>query len=306
VPVQRLRFLLTRRWLLLLLTVLVLAYACLLLGRWQWHRLESKKAGNAIIRANEKAGPRPVDQVLRRGVNPPDSAQYAVVSATGTYQASQTILVRYQTHDGSPGVDVVVPLVTSSGTALLVDRGWFQTANQGATDASQVPAPPSGKVTVTGWVRQNAGGSATQVVDASTRAISSTQIGPAIGMPTYGGFVQVLTESPRPATPLVKPDPPDLSNGPHFFYALQWWFFGILALFGYGYLAWEEVTGRAELRRTQRPIQRPAQRPAQRQRGQPSPDGSERAHRAAVDGQHGPADEGRRGAQQERSGTAEL
>jgi cytochrome oxidase assembly protein ShyY1 len=232
--------------------------------------------------------------VLRRGVDPPDSARYAVVSATGPYDVSQTIVVRYQTRDGNPGVDVVVPLVTASGDALLVDRGWFTTSNQGQTDSSQVPAPPPGKVTITGWVRQNAGGGATQVVNASTRAISSTQIEPAIGMPTYGGFVQLLTETPKPTTPLAKPDPPDLSNGPHFFYALQWWFFGILGLFGYGYLAWEEATGRAALRRDQQPARKVAG------------GGSEGPHHATVDGQHGAADERGRGTQQERSGTAEL
>jgi cytochrome oxidase assembly protein ShyY1 len=290
-----LRFLVSRRWLLLLLTVLVLAYACLLLGRWQWHRLEGKKAGNAAIRTNEKAAPRPVDQVLRRGVNPASTTQYAVVSATGTYDASKTVIVRYQTRDGNAGVDVVVPLVTSSGTALLVDRGWLATSNQGATDPSQVPAPPSGRVSVTGWVRQNADGGAAQVVNASTRAISSTQIEPAIGIPLYGGFVQLLTESPKPATALTKADPPDLSNGPHFFYALQWWFFGILALFGYGYLAWEEVTGRAELRRAQQPAKKPVRAGA-----------SEGPHDAAVHGHHGTADERRGGAEQERSDPAEL
>jgi cytochrome oxidase assembly protein ShyY1 len=290
-----LRFLLSRRWVLLLLTVLLLAYACLLLGRWQWHRLESKKAGNAIIRTNQKAAPVPVDQILRHGVDPADSDQYAVVSATGTYDPSKTVIVRYQTRDGNAGVDVVVPLMTDSGNALLVDRGWFATSNQGQTDASQVPAPPSGPVTVTGWVRQNAGGSSAEVVNASTRAISSTEIEPAIGVPTYGGFVQLLTESPQATTPLTRADPPDLSNGPHFFYALQWWFFGILALFGYGYLAWEEATGRAALRRAQQPAKK---------RG--ATGGSERPQHPAVDGQHGATDERRGGAEQERRGTAEL
>jgi cytochrome oxidase assembly protein ShyY1 len=292
-----LRFLLSRRWLLLLLAVLLFAYACLLLGRWQWHRLESKKAGNAIIRVNQKAAPTPVDQVLRQGVDPPDSRAYAVVSATGTYDASKTVILRYQTRSGNAGADAVVPLITSSGTALLVDRGWFPTSGQGSADASQVPAPPSGRVTVTGWVRQNASGAAAQVVNASTRAISSAQIEPAIGVPTYGGFVQLLTESPRPATALAPADPPDLSNGPHFFYALQWWFFGILGLFGYGYLAWEEATGRGQLRRAQQPAKR---------RGGRDVGGSERAHDPAVDRQHGAADERGGRAEQERRGTAEL
>lgn len=297
---RSLRFLLSRRWVLLLVLVLAFGYACLLLGRWQWHRLESRKAGNAIIRTNEKASPRPVDQVLKRGVDPPDSDQYAVVSATGTYQPSQTIVIRYQTRNGNPGVDVVVPLLTASGTALLVDRGWYQTANEGGVDASQVPAPPSGQVTVTGWVRQDAGGSSTQVVDAGARAISSSQIATAIGMPVYGGFVQLLTESPPPATPLARAYTPSLGDGPHFFYALQWWFFGILGLFGYLYLAWEERTGRAEQRRAQQPAKRGPQGPPK------AAVPSQGAHHTAVDRQHRPRDEGRGGAEQESRGTAEL
>jgi hypothetical protein len=138
------------------------------------------------------------------------------------------------------------------------------------------------------------------VIDASTRAISSSQIEPAIGIPTYGGFVQLLTESPRPATALTRADPPDLSNGPHFFYALQWWFFGLLALFGYGYLAWEEVTGRGELRRTQMPTRRTASP------GRSGARVSQTAGDATVDREHHAGDEGRGGTQHERRGTAEL
>ncbi len=109
-------------------------------------------------------------------------------------------------------------------------------------------------------------------------------------------FVDLLTETPEAGTPLVPADPPDLSNGPHFFYALQWWSFGLLAMFGFGYLAWEEATGRAELRRAQQPAKRPS--------GGAPP--SEGAHHTAVDGQHGAGDEQRGGAEQERRGTAEL
>ena len=293
--VGSLRFLVSRRWLMLLLAVLLLASACLLLGRWQWHRLTARKASNAIIRTNEAATPTPVEQVLRRGSDPPDTDQYKVVSATGTYQPTKTVIVRYQTNDeGQPGADAVVPLVTPSGTALLVNRGWFSTANQGAIDPAEVPAPPSGTVTVTGYVRQDAGGGSSQVVDASTRAVSSSAIGPAVGLPVYGGWVDLKSESPASSVPLEPAGLPDLSNGPHFFYALQWWFFGILALFGFGYLAWEEATGRADLRRAQQPAKKAG------------PSGSERAGHASVDGQHGAGDEGRSRAEHERSDPAEL
>ena len=299
---RSLRFLVSRRWLLFLLVVVMLAYACLLLGRWQWHRLESKKTNNAIIRANEDAAPVPVEQVLREGRNPDSTQQYAVVSATGTYDVGKTVIIRYQTDDhGQSGVDVVVPLVTDSGTALLVDRGWMATTNQGLTDPSQVPAPPSGRVTVTGSVRRDADGSSAQVVDGSARAISSAQVQPAIGIPVYGGFVDLKTETPAPTTPLEAAGLPDLSNGPHFFYALQWWFFGLLTLFGFGYLAWEEATGRADRRRAQQPAKKPA-----RTNLPPAGAASKRPGHASVDGEHDTGQERRSGAEQERRGSAEL
>jgi cytochrome oxidase assembly protein ShyY1 len=285
--VRSLRFLVSRRWLLFLAVVLLLAYACLLLGRWQWHRLESKRTNNQIIRTNENAPPRPVAQVLREGRNPDPTQQYAVVSATGTYDAARTVIIRYQTDDhGQSGVDVVVPLVTPSGTALLVDRGWLATPNQGLTDPSQVPPPPSGTVTVTGSVRRDADGSSAHVVDGSARAVSSARIEPAIGIPVYGGFVDLKTETPAAATPLELAEPPDLGNGPHFFYALQWWFFGLLALFGFGYLAWEEATGRAQRRRDQQPARKASPSP---RRTNPSPAGPDSGgpEPASVDREHG-------------------
>ena len=299
---RSLRFLVSRRWLLFLAVVLLLAYACLLLGRWQWHRLESKKTNNAIIRTNESAAPVPVEQVLREGQDPDSSQQYAVVSATGTYDVAKTIIIRYRTDDhGAAGVDVVVPLVTPSGTALLVDRGWVATSNQAITDPSQVPSPPSGTVTVTGSVRRDADGSSAQVVDGSARAVSSATIQPAIGIPVYGGFVDLKTETPAPTTPLEAADLPDLSNGPHFFYALQWWFFGLLALFGFGYLAWEEATGRADLRRAQQP----AKKPKRTNLGTVGP-ASQGTDHAPVDREHHAGQERRGGTEQERRGTAEL
>lgn len=288
---RSLRFLVSRRWLLLLLTVLLLAYACLLLGRWQWHRLTERRASNAVIRTNEASAPVPVEQVLRTGSGPPDTDQYRKVSATGTYQPTKTVVVRYQTNDdGQPGADAVVPLVTRSGTAVLVNRGWFSTSNQGSVDPSEIPAPPSGTVTVTGYVRQDAEGGSTAVADSSTRAVSSAAIGPAVGLPVYAGWVELSSESPAPSVPLEPAGLPDLGTGPHFFYALQWWFFGILALFGYGYLAWEEATGRADLRRAQQPAKKGSQGPGH----------------APVDGDHRPADERRGGAEHERSDPAEL
>ena len=230
---------------------------------------------------NTAADPVPVDDVLAAGDPVPASEQYRRVTAEGVYDTDKTVVVRYRTRDGASGIDVVVPLVTADGTALLVDRGWLATDNSG-TSPDDVPPPPSGTVTVTGWVRQDASGDSTHVSDQSTRSISSTEIGQALGITTYGGFVDLDSEDPGPDQALEKAELPDLSNGPHFFYGLQWWFFGLLAIFGFFYLMYDEWRGGPGAERLRRA----------RRGDPPEPARSDRAEHAAVDGQHDARDEG--------------
>jgi len=238
--VRSFRFLLSRRWALFAVVVLLLAYAAWWLGEWQFGRLEDRKASNEIIRTNEALPPAPVADVLSTDRDVDEADEWRLVTATGTYATDQTVIVRYRSSDsGEPGVDVVVPLVTADGTAVVVDRG-FLAIDKRSVDIGDVPAAPAGEVTVTGWVRVNGTGDSTAVESLSTRAISSDRIGEAIGIPVFDGFVDVRTEDPAPAEPLRTRELPELDNGPHFFYGLQWWFFGVLALFGFGYLAYDE------------------------------------------------------------------
>jgi cytochrome oxidase assembly protein ShyY1 len=237
--VRSFRFLLSRRWLLFAIVVVLLAYSAWWLGGWQFRRLHDRKAENAIVRTNEHRAVAPVGDVLRPDRDPSGQDEWRVVSATGSYDTARTVVIRYRTRDGVQGVDVVVPLVTADGTALLVDRGWLETDPSGA-DRGDIPAPPDGEVDVTGYVRDNGSGDSTRVADLSARAISSDAIGPAIGHPVYGGFVELRSEDPEPDTRLESVELPELDNGPHFFYGLQWWFFGLLAIFGFFYLLYDE------------------------------------------------------------------
>jgi cytochrome oxidase assembly protein ShyY1 len=136
-------------------------------------------------------------------------------------------------------------------------------------------------VTVTGWVRQDASGDSTHVSDQSTRSISSREISKALGITTYGGFVDLDSEDPGPDEALEKAELPDLSNGPHFFYGLQWWFFGLLAVGGFFYLAYDEWRGGPGAERLRRA----------RRDGPPGRSDSDRTQHAAVDGQHDARDE---------------
>jgi cytochrome oxidase assembly protein ShyY1 len=234
------RFLLSRRWLLFFLAIVVLACGTWWLGEWQFGRLDDKRARNAVIEENAHDDPVPVDDVLAPGDPVASDEEYTVVEATGSYAVEDTLVVRYRTRDGAPGVQVVVPLVTADGTALVVDRGWLAYDGPPEDAAEAAPPPPMGEVTVTGWVRADGEGDSTGVSDGGMRAISSSAVGEALDLEVYGGFVELLSEDPAPEEALERAEEPDTGQGPHFFYGLQWWFFGVLALGGFGYLAWDE------------------------------------------------------------------
>jgi cytochrome oxidase assembly protein ShyY1 len=237
-----LRFILTRRWIGLLLAVIVVGVGCVELGLWQFHRYGDRSSSNDVTEANLAADPIPVGDVMSVESSPGTDDEWRVVEATGSYDASQQLLVLYRTREGAPGVDVVVPLLTDDGTALLVDRGWVQTGGGSDNLNPDVPEAPTGTVTVQGWVRRNASGGDTQTVprDGSVRAISSDKIGPTLPYPVYDGFIDLTDEQPTPAEAPIMAEAPDLGSGPHFFYGLQWFFFALLAFGFWCYFAWAE------------------------------------------------------------------
>jgi cytochrome oxidase assembly protein ShyY1 len=253
------RFLFSRRWVLFALAVGVLAYGCVRLGEWQFQRLHDRQQSNEWVRTNLESDPVPVSDVMAVGGRVDADQEWMRVKATGEYEEAATVVVRYQTRDGRSGVDVVTPLVTPDGTALLVDRGWVAAGNTGSAP-DRLPAPPPGTVDVVGFVRADATGRGVEVEDGSTRAISSVSIGRTLDRPVYAGFVDAETETPPPAEEVVRAELPDLGEGPHLFYGLQWWFFGLLAVFGFGYLAWDERRGRGRTAQTGHGEKKPATR----------------------------------------------
>lgn len=242
------RFVLSRRWLGLAVVVVALAVLSGRLGVWQLHKLETRKATNVVTATNLDAPPVPAAEVMAPDGAPATADLWRRVQATGTYDTSEQVTVKYQTRDAGPGVDVITPLVTADGTAVLVNRGWLGTDN--TPDQVDVPAPPTGTVTVTGWLQADseADADATTPTDGQVRAISSGGLAPGLPYPVAGGYLTLLEQSPPAAQQLAPPVPPDLGQGPHFFYGLQWFFFGALALFGWFYFAWTEAHPRLRRR----------------------------------------------------------
>ena len=233
------RFLLSRRWIGLALVVVLAAALFVQLGRWQFHRLAERRVGNVTIERNLDAAAAPVGEVVRVGAEVPSELEWRRVTATGRFDVGHQLLVRYQVRDGQHGVDVVTPLVTGEGAAVLVDRGWLPTTND-ASVVPEVPPPPAGRVDVTGWLRADQQGDdrALTPYDGQVRLVSSRAIAPTLPYPVYGGFLELTAMHPAPATALKRPEPPQIDSGPHFFYGLQWFFFALLAVGGCCYFAW--------------------------------------------------------------------
>jgi cytochrome oxidase assembly protein ShyY1 len=255
------RFLLSRRWAGLLAVALLVALACVLLGRWQLDRLGQRHERNDLLRSNLTSAAVAPGELLAVGREPAEDDQFARVRATGRYDERRRLLVRTRPFEGQVGYYVLSPFVTDAGPALLLVRGWVPDGPT-AESLPDVPLPPSGEVTVTARVRHSEPPSTTgtppegQVTRIDVPAIAKT-----LPYPVYGGYGEVTSERPQPRARPERLPAPEPSEGPHLAYAFQWFLFALLALGGYVLLARrEEADLRAGATRDQ-PVTRVRVRP---------------------------------------------
>ncbi len=236
--------LLTVRWLAFTLAVLVLAGVCIQLGRWQLHRLDERRDRNAVTRTNLAAAPGPVTEVLGPDRVIGRDKEWRSVVATGRFDPDHQIVIKYRNVKDRPGFEVVTPLLLADGTAILVDRGFVPRATA-SSDVPDLPPPATGDVTVTGKLRHSERGDdgATRPVDGAARLINANAIAASTGLRLADGYMTVDEQVPAPAEGLAGLPGPEIDSGPHFFYALQWFFFALLALGGLVYFARQEVIG---------------------------------------------------------------
>lgn len=213
-----------------MLFVAVLGVVFVNLGEWQLRRLHQRRANNLITRTNEAAPIADFSKVFTHPITAND--EWRRVRITGTFDAGRQYVIRYRNNGDDDGYEVVTPLRTDNGRTVLIDRG-FVVLLSGTRIPNTAPAPPSGPVTITGRVRQSEPGrdSATVPVDGHARLINSDKIGADLKIPVVNGYVDTLSMTPKDSLTTEPIQLPELDDGPHFWYAVQWFMFtGIGAL----------------------------------------------------------------------------
>lgn len=241
------------RWTLLAVVVVALAITFVNLGEWQLNRLDQRRERNATVVAHESAPVVPYETVFTRVIDEAD--QWQRVRVTGVFDAAHQLQVRYRSHEGDTGWELVTPLRASDGRTVLVDRG-FVARPAGQDFPTALPAPPAGEVTLVGYVRRNeqGNGTALQVNQGTVRLVNSDAIAAWLGEPLVNGYISLLEVTPRQSAELRPVTPPPLDEGPHLSYALQWFAFTVIA--GVGLL----VLIRNDLRDKRRDEERAARR----------------------------------------------
>lgn len=228
---RRLGSVLSWRWAGYLAVVIVFAVACGFLSNWQVNRLHEKEQIQQRVDANWGADPVPLADAVPTTSAFDSSLEYHPVRLSGEYEEDGQVLVRNRPRSGSPGFEVVTPLRLDSGRIFMVDRGWVPTGSDNGTPDS-VPAPPSGEVTVTARLKpsepelpgRSAG--AGQIATVHLPDLASRVSGTAY----TGAYGLLMSETPPPSEDRPLPAfPPEINEGMHLSYAIQWVLFAVLA-----------------------------------------------------------------------------
>ena len=225
------RFLVRPKWIAFHLLVIGAVVLMVNLAFWQIRRLDERKDFNREVTTRAE---QPIADfaTLVTPATDPDSVEWRTVTATGTYVADLQLVVVNRGQAGQAGINVVTPLQLDDGRLLLVNRGFVP-------EPGTAPAPPAGTVTVEGRVRASQHRGLGQLSDPSSGPLTEVQRIdiPRIAEQLPGDVAQVYVDllASRPSqgdVPIPLPDP-ELTEGPHLSYTIQWFIFSVCVLVGW-------------------------------------------------------------------------
>ncbi|WP_329408514.1 SURF1 family protein [Streptomyces sp. NBC_00704] len=246
------RFLLSRQWVILTLVSLLLIPTMIRLGFWQMHRYDERTARNQLVSDSLGADPVPVESLTAPGHEVTRSERYRSVTAVGAFDTGREVVVRRRVNsDETVGFHVLTPFVLTDGKVLLVNRGWIPANGASQTDFPRIPAPPYGRVSVTGRLMPDETTAASGIKDLKglpdrqVMLINSEQEAGRLGARVLGGYIVQTAPEPKGDTPELLGPPGSEDAALNFAYAIQWWLFSAGVPVGWLVMARREARDRA-------------------------------------------------------------
>lgn len=213
--------------------VALLAFAfCIQGARWQFERYEVRHAKNELIRANLSKTSITESELFAL---PSDESAWRQIQISGKFIPENEILVRGRYNQGLYGFGVVTLFESESGRKYWIDRGWAKAGPNAKT-------PPitrkldnrlfelTGRVRVETIESQISGTVfALPGQDGSARLAKWDNDGSINTEPFYFDLIAANFSEFTPDAPTQLPE---LSDGPHLAYTVQWILFAGLVLFG--------------------------------------------------------------------------
>ncbi len=210
------------------LTALALVFLCLWAAQWQYERGVDRHARNTLIQEQSKLPP----VAFRELAGDISAYEWRKISIEGTFDDSNQILLRNRYHDGMYGFEQLT-LFEFDGRKIWVGRGWVK-AGSDATVPPQLQPTIETPLVIDGRLRLDSSlprGKFFAVSNDSERNLVS-QLDARKGVQTEKFYVDLISASESSMNPAVPVELPELSDGPHMAYALQWVFFAGLVIYG--------------------------------------------------------------------------
>ena len=207
---------------------LLLIIFCLWGSQWQYHRGVDRHARNAVIQDRIAQSPIELKSVSGALVD----YEWQTVSVEGVFDNEKQILLRNRYNDGKYGYEVLTLFKSTANKSFWVDRGWVQ-AGATATTPPVVTSLPQGQVLITGRLRLDSSlprGSFFALPGKGVGLVSELNAQSQLNTEKF--YIDLLSGSVPSLTPDVTAQLPELSDGPHMAYALQWIFFAGLVIYG--------------------------------------------------------------------------
>jgi len=214
------------RWIALTLFLLILIYLFIRLSNWQFDRYDQRVLRNESTNVALSLAPKKIDSVSQMS----DLKQWEKIELTGSYLSDQSKLVRKQYLENNLGFWVITPFKLQNGENILVNRGWIPIGSSASSNQS-IPLAPVGTVNLEGYL-QPFNESITQPKDLPLNQVNTIDYMYFESDIANNFYVQLAKSSPMDNQVAIIPLP-ELSNGPHFSYAIQWILFALLLPIGW-------------------------------------------------------------------------